>query len=262
MTRARPLPIALAAVVLLVGGAGCSAGPIEIATLPPAQIASGLLGHWTFDDGVGAVVQDSSGNERDGLVFGPGWSWTAGRFGGALSFGGADQVTVAGFPQATSNFTISAWLRVENSGTEPDIAAVLSTEILGGLGSPISSGGWSFNVMLRPLDSQYHFAYWTGYPVDLMIARCRCVVAQEWVHFAAVVESGEDSLVVYVNGLETARAPIAGPIMRGSGTLFMGHWPQSERFLVGSIDDVSIYARALVPAEIAFLAAAPALDPI
>ncbi len=262
MTDARFIRSPLATALLCGLAIGCSAGPIEVATLPPTQIATGLLAHWTFDDGVGAMVRDSSGNGRDGLIFGPGWSWTDGRFGGALAFGGSDQVTVAGFPQATANFTVSAWLRVEASGAEPEIGAVLSTELLGGAVPGGSSGGWSLNVLLRPLDSQYHFAYWAGYPPDLEIARCSCVVAQRWVHLAAVVDQSIDALIVYVDGVEAGREFPIGSIMRGSGSLFMGRWPQSERFLVGSLDDVSIYARALVPEEIAFLASAPAIDPI
>ena len=48
----------------------------------------------------------------------------------------------------------------------------------------------------------------------------------------------------------------------GERTLYMGRWPQTPtRPLTGALDDVAIYARALVPEEIALLSRAQAPDP-
>jgi hypothetical protein len=249
-----------AAAAAVGGGFGCTSTPIDVATLPPAVLANGLLAHWKFDDAVGASVEDSSGNGRDGLIFGPNWSWTEGRFGGALRFGGTDQVSVGLFPQATSRFSVSAWLRIETGSLGPPIAALLSNEQLGGLGT--IAGGWSLNVALMPLDSNYHFGYWTAPPTsDFSYSECECVVAEQWMHIAAVVDTPAATLTLYVNGLPRSEVPIVGGITRGSGTLFMGRWPEQGRLLNGALDEVAIYGRALVPEEVAFLATAPASDP-
>ena len=72
-------------------GAGCNQTPLDVATIAPTNLANGLVAHWTFDETAGATAHDSSGNGRDGSVFGPGWSWTTGHFAGALQLSGNDQ---------------------------------------------------------------------------------------------------------------------------------------------------------------------------
>ena len=101
-------------------GAGCNQTPLDVATIAPTNLANGLVAHWTFDETAGATAHDSSGNGRDGSVFGPGWSWTTGHFSGALQLSGDDQVTVGGgfgFPAATANYTVAAWLYVASTCT-------------------------------------------------------------------------------------------------------------------------------------------------
>ncbi len=48
-----------------------------------------IVGAWLFDDGGGAVAEDSSGNGKDGELAG-GAEWVDGQFGGALEFNGTD----------------------------------------------------------------------------------------------------------------------------------------------------------------------------
>src|SRR4030095_10266109 len=70
----------------------------------------GLVAYWKFDEGSGTTVSDSSGNGNTGtLVNGP--LWTAGRVGNALFFDGIDDnITVPGFLDLSSSFTLSAWV--------------------------------------------------------------------------------------------------------------------------------------------------------
>jgi hypothetical protein len=42
----------------------------------------------------------------------------------------------------------------------------------------------------------------------------------------------------------------------------MGRWGPPGRNLAGTVDDVAIYSRALVPEEVALLASAPAPNPM
>ena len=48
-----------------------------------------------------------------------------------------------GFPPATANYTVAAWLHVASTDVEPPVAAVLSNEIPWGVGPP---GGWSLSL--------------------------------------------------------------------------------------------------------------------
>ena len=62
------------AAALGAAGLACTPGPVDVATIAPASVANGMVAHWTFDETAGATAHDSSGNGRDGNIFGPGWS--------------------------------------------------------------------------------------------------------------------------------------------------------------------------------------------
>jgi len=257
--------IAVAALGLACGAA-CTPGPIDVATIAPNNLAMGLVAHWTFDEGAGATAHDSSGNLRDGAIsgtdpFGGGWSWAPGHFDGALHFTGSDQVTVGSppFPQATASYTVAAWLLVQYGDFDPPLAAILSTEGFG--------GGWSMNLAPPPPPpgggGSYRFAYPIGPTAqDYIFIECDCFVWNQWMHLAAVLDADTATLTMYVNGAQMVQVPAAQPIGPHPGTLFIGRWPAPGRNLAGTVDDIAIYSRALVPQEIALLAAAPAPNPM
>jgi hypothetical protein len=258
--------------LLLAAGSGCTAGPVDVATSSPDSLAAGLVAHWTFDEAAGATARDHSGNGRDGSIFGGGWSWTDGRFAGGLQLAGSDQVTVGsgfGFPQATANYTVSAWVNVAVTDIEPPVAAVLSTEIPWGVGPP---GGWSLNVDPPApgpgVAGKYQFTYWFGQggPAEFVSAECACFAFDKWTHLAAVVDATTDTLTLYVDGRARQEVPVPRGIWPAPGSLYMGRYPMPGpgpvRQLAGALDDVAIYSRALVPEEVAQLSRAPAPDPI
>ena len=249
---------------------GCNAGPIDIAVLSPTSLAAGLVGHWTFDEGAGTQVRDTSGNERNGTIFGVGWSWIdAGKFGRAFQLAGGDQVAVGGgfgFPQPTRDYTVSAWVRLGANDVQPPIAAILSNEIPWGVGPP---GGFSLNVDFPAPGSgelaNYHFEYWIGDSVtsmEMAHVQCDCVALDACTHLAAVVNQTTMTLTLYVGGVARQEVSVPRSIGLGERTMYMGRWPQTPtRALTGALDDVAIYARALVPEEIVQLSRAPAPDP-
>ena len=248
-------------------GAGCNQTPLDVATIAPTNLANGLVAHWTFDETAGATAHDSSGNGRDGSVFGPGWSWTTGHFAGALQLSGDDQVTVGGgfgFPAATANYTVAAWLYVASTDAEPPVAAVLSNEIPWGVGPP---GGWSLSLDApgpgASPKGRYRFTYWFGQQPDSFIeVTCDCVAFDAWTHLAAVIDATAGTLTFFVGGQVRQQTPITRGIWPAPGALYIGRWPSPGRLLNGMLDDAAIYSRALVPEEIRLLAYAPATDPM
>jgi hypothetical protein len=260
--------ITIVALLAAAGGAACTQGPVDVATLAPNSLGMGLVGHWTFDETAGATAHDSSGNLRDGAIAstggfgGPGWSWAPGHFGGGLRFTGIDQVTVGSppFPQATASYSVAAWLLLQYGDVNPPLAAVVSTE--SGFG-----GGWSLNVAPPPpgpgAGGSYRFAYPIGPdPQDYIFGECDCFVPNQWTHIAAVVDDATSTLTMYINGFAQKPVPAPQSIGPHQGTLFMGRWGPPGRNLAGTVDDVAIYSRALVPEEVALLASAPAPNPM
>ena len=57
-----------------------------------ADITTGLVGYWTFDEGSGTTAVDSSGNGNTGTLNGSmtGNDWVPGKYGSSLDFDGSD----------------------------------------------------------------------------------------------------------------------------------------------------------------------------
>ena len=239
-------------------------GPDPMVVVTPNPLTNSLVAHYRLDEDGGTIVHDTSGNKRDGiLTLGGGmWLLEGGVLGGALHFSGNDFMTVDNFPNATPDFTVSAWVRL---AVPPNgFGTLLSTETL-------YDGGWQFN--LEPWDSGIaaHFAYWDsreggvqGDPQPpLTILRCSCIVPNQWMHLVSVVDNTAHTLSLYVDGT------LAGPprqgvpaILPGAPSLYVGTWsgPNGGRFLVGDVDDVTIYGRVLQPSEVLALESSPPPD--
>jgi len=242
---------------LVLGLAGCSAAPIDVATLAPDSLTDDQVAHWRFDDAAGDTVHDSSGNGRDGTIGGATWSWvTDGKFGGALHFIGGDQVTVLSFPQPTRSYSVAAWLRVEAQDVDFDNPSptLVTTE------TPLV-GGWSLNAIVGPPPGNYAFVYYGGTGTQDVAAQCACFPVGPWVHLVGVVDADTASATLYVNGTAREHISPAPAIPPGDRTLRMGRSAIPGRLLTGALDDVVIYARALVPEEITRLGTAAAPDP-
>jgi hypothetical protein len=67
------------------------------------------------------------------------------------------------------------------------------------------------------------------------------------------VDAAIDLLSFYVDGKLAHSATLPGPILPGTSDLLMGKWSGPGRPFSGSIDDVAIYNRALLAAEVAEL---------
>ena len=84
----------------------------EVSAAPACTPPAGLVGAWGFDEGTGTTVADASPAGNSGTISGA--TRTAfGRFGGALSFDGVnDMVTIpdANSLDLTTGMTLSAWV--------------------------------------------------------------------------------------------------------------------------------------------------------
>jgi len=90
--------------------------PVNISSAP---LDEGLVGYWSFDEGSGTIVHDSSGNDNDGTIFG-GVQWVDGISGKALNFDGIDDYVnindVSDFKFVNEDVTFTSWVQiVDNS---------------------------------------------------------------------------------------------------------------------------------------------------
>jgi hypothetical protein len=254
---ARRLGIALVAGVAF----GCGAAPIEVASVAPDPLLTGLVAHWPLDDGAGTTATDHSGRGYDGtLAAGP---WIPGNFGGALHFDSGDAVSVPSFPNASASWSVALWARPASPVSGATLYTLISTE-------NVFKGGWEMNIRLDPAaNTYYEFAYWIGPgQSDYAYVRCTCVVLDQWTHLAAVRDGPGGTLSLYVNGVLQSTMPQTQPattalplILPGSPTLFLGRWLGDARLYVGDLDDVVVYDRSLVASEVLRLWTSPVPEP-
>jgi hypothetical protein len=238
----------------------CSPDRLDAIELSPSALTTDLMAHYRFDDGSGTVVADSSGNKRNGTLVGGTWI-TDGKFGGALHLDGASYVTVANFPNAPSSFTVSSWTRV-SAWYDGGLETVASTE-------QVFEGGWEVNVENPPDGSiGLQAAYWDDALKDgggYTYIECECLPLDAWTHVAFVVDSSEGgdsarTMTMYLDGTVANVVSAAGPISAGTAQLFIGRWSRTGRLLIGDVDDMTIYGRALAQAEVLALGQQPPSD--
>ncbi len=221
---------------------GQAGGPVATEIYDGAPLDTGLVGNWTFDEGSGTTAYDRSGNGNNGILTnGP--TWTTGQLGGALSSGGNAYVNV---PDSNSldlpdTLTVSLWLKptalyvgyainpIQKWTNTADANYVLyyfGTTGGGLIGKTIfyanRGGAWG------AIGS-------TGYTPAL----------GSWVQIVLSYNSISGGQM-YVNGVPFGSGG-------GTGTLLTNNVPLQLGKVVGLIDDVRIYNRALSASEIAEL---------
>jgi hypothetical protein len=220
------------------------AAPIQ--TPPATPVAA-----YSFDAGEGTTLEDVTGNGHEGTI--EGGQWTRGKYGGALSFDGEDDVvTIPTSPDLDlEEFTLEAWVKPNEIHPFSPVIAKTDPEdfgyelMAGGDGEPalpeafITNGKWT-----------YRYAYGSEQ-----------LPLHAWSHIA--VTSDGDKMRFYVNG-ELVNTRAGANVLAGGGVpLQIGGNESltSPDFFKGLIDEVRIYNRALDAGEVAADKAAPIQTP-
>lgn len=248
-------------------------------------MGNGLIGRWTFDEGSGHRVADSSGNNNHGTILpadAPEPLWGTGQFAGALSFSGRDgfhvnipasesvnsvrnQVTVAAFvfprtlwPGGVSD---TAYISIVQRQWRKDLHPDLYYLGYGPLNHQTTHDG--------PLQYKWHIGLVDdgapdGGEVDLYrrVQGDEAPKVNEWVHMAGTYDSQSGVVRLYVDGHVIGESIRPGELRMDTETetrpLVIGceiNFEQVAGTFDGYIADVQLYSRALSPEEISDLAA-------
>ncbi|MGA2448487.1 MAG: LamG domain-containing protein [Polyangiaceae bacterium] len=216
-------------------GGALHLGGASVTSTSDAQAADGGSTDGGPEDGSASDAQSSDAGAPDGS--------------------GGDYVWVDKFPSAPPEFSVSAWVRTAQAplsdagGFQP----VASTEI-------VFDAGWELEVDTKT-DTALgaHFGFWEGWGETSSgydSQECLCLPQNQWTHIVAVVDSAGSTLSLYVADQLVEQTSVERAILPGSAILYMGTWtgdfatPSAPRYLVGDIDDVAIYGRALQAAEV------------
>jgi hypothetical protein len=223
--------------------------------LPPAS--ADLVGHWSFDEGAGTSIVDSSGQGNHGTVVNAKPSlWTNGVHGAALYFdgttgAGSSYVTIpdAASLDLTNALSFAAWVRSDDIGRD---APIIAKEGDGRLAYWFGAFGPAHFGMLLDSDGNQP---WT------ILDRDQGFIPRGlWVHLASTWDG--TTIRHYLNGAPlTETATFGGPIHAADGPLTIAaNVPYNTSAFKGTLDDLRLYNHALSPAELRALAgAAPAL---
>lgn len=202
----------------------------------------GLVARWTFDEGAGSVVHDCTSFKHDGQMVNAGWA--TGLSGGGGSFDGG-WVAVPDDPklQITRELTVCAWVRVREFPTTAPSGFLPTAYIVGKRSN--GTNGWRLalgaqpEVMIGVLPSS-----------DLKGA----MPSTGWTHVAAVYRPSV-SIELYVNGKSAAQVTTTIPtaITDSQSELRIGNRYDGVDPLMGELDDVRVYERALSATEITSL---------
>jgi hypothetical protein len=209
---------------------------------PPA----GLVAAYSFDEGKGTTVADASGNGNTGtLKNGP--TWTAGKYGSALSFDGVNDYVVV--PNSTSlnisgkQITISLWVNITDRGG-PDMVLLGKPWFSGSMTYPYYQYGIEFDANgAKTID--FYFGDTTGtlrgpYSVKPSVG--------VWTHVAFTYDG--TNVKGYRNGVQQLSVPATQSIQARGKSLLLGVDAAIGQAFQGKIDQVRIYKRALTASEI------------
>ncbi len=232
------------------------------ALLRPQEKRGDLVAWWKFDEAAGDVARDASGPpELDGMIFGA--QRIAGKIGRALQFDGKRAQVVVPHDYNLDNlteFTVAAWVRLDKlpergsgrtivgKGPEAPVQHLWlwigyppAYRIILEMGSEKHRWGTSFasRELKWELGRWYHVAAvykWDGQKARAWIYRDGELVGEG--EKDELLHSGDYDVII--GGYGGSRGA-AGPVAR-------------IHMMVGAIDDVRIYRRALGPEEIRRLA--------
>jgi len=193
-----------------------------------ADITTGLVGWWKFDEGSGITTGDSSGSNNTGtLANGP--TWTTGKIGGALSFDGVDDYvnlsTPASLTSLTYPITLSLWIKPSSLG------GVNSVEIMN---FRVDDPNTETKIVLYNSD-----LYIAGSSHRDRVSVNGIISTTNWNHIVYTID-GSYTRKLFINGVVQS---FGSPDYFSPSDISIGNGKSL-------IDEVRIYNRALSAAEI------------
>ena len=201
-----------------------------------------LVARYTFDEGKGDTAHDTSGNGNHGRIHGA--TFVEGVKGAALQFNGETGYVDCGDGAALNmpgrEMAISVWLRVDHR--EHGNRLIVSKKSV-----------WNDNE-----------GYYLGLRADIdlveisgsssLVARLRGEgLSTGWHHLVAIIrDSGKDIRgEAYVDGKKLPGASLVSAFAGGANRFYIGCCtPEAGGFFEGTLDELTIYGRALKPAEV------------
>jgi WD40 repeat protein len=215
---------------------------------------AGLVAWWRADGNAKDSAGTNHGTLKGGVTYAPGVK------GQAFDFNGIDgQVNMGNAPSlhlSSGDFSVSAWVKFRSlkrphgnrrGDSQPGDMAIVDKM------SPVGTGGEDGWALFKQDDNHFWFGLGAGPDINGLtpaspttIRSSTSVVPGIWYHVVAVKTAAHFSL--YVNGVEEVSKRL--PAFKDTNTADLQLGAGDISPLNGLIDEVSVYSRALRPAEV------------
>ncbi|MDO8523031.1 MAG: LamG-like jellyroll fold domain-containing protein [bacterium] len=201
-----------------------------------ADITTGLVGWWKFDETSGTSAADSAGTNTGTLVGGPVWS--AGKISNALNFDGVnDYVDITNYVPGLSSFTMSAWFQLTNGAYDihPIFGNNQNTPMLG---FETFSNKW---YQLRQFSTGSETIFWTN---------GTNYSDSQWHQATLAVDQSAFTATLYIDSVSLGAKVIGIEGYTASNGTFLWLGRDYATFWKGKIDEARLYSRALSAADV------------
>jgi len=215
------------------------------------DLASGLVGHWTFDGPdllQNAVDKSGSGNTGYLQGFTSGTTTTRGRIGQALQFTAAASTRATAVTNDESNplvlreeVTISAWINFDRTSESPGTIVRHGTGVNN-----------IFSLFATTVTPNLYFEQHDGVAFRNAVTAADTISFDKWQHVVAVRDADGVTVRFYIDGVFLNESVLPGaPTASTPNSFNIGaHAGSAGQDFSGTIDDVRIYNRALSEDEI------------
>lgn len=210
---------------------------------------AGLAASYNFDENSGTVAKDITASNNGTLMNGP--VWTAGKFGSALAFDGANDYVKAADKDSLSftgnRFTLSAWVRLN---------ALNKTQAIFSKGK--CGVDWTEYILQINSSNRATASFSPNSSASQTATGATSLALGTWYHIAATYDGSRE--VVYVNGAEDGSFTTSQSMFNSPADMTIGARDTNSSAscsgdgtvaeLNGTIDDARVYNRALTAAEV------------
>jgi len=229
--------------------------PTNIAQIPSYVPTNGLVGYWPFNGN----ANDASGNGYNGTVNGA--TLTIDRFGNAntaYSFNGINNfievLDALPLRLADTDFTISVWFQYSSSLNNQSLLSKRTDQF---------QNGWTLGIAggTLPQDSAGFVVHQVSGGADPKIWSQGVIPTNSWQQVLVVYSLATQTIKFYHNNvLGNTETNFPSPNSNTNANLLIGNNNIQPYFMLGQIDDIGIWNRALTEEEITSLYSGSPLD--